>query len=387
MKHRDTKVTKGSLTRPGKARDSGYIDLFNREIRDAFQDALKATLRHPSLALFFTRTAVAQRRSAARRLKWEKQGVHVPPLLIASITGKCNLKCRGCYARGARWAGVKELTTARWQEIFREAQELGISLIMLAGGEPLTRPEILDVTRRFPDVIFPLFTNGMLLDEALVRRLKRLRHVIPVISVEGFELETDARRGSGVYDRVRDVIRRLEGRDIFFGVSLTVTRRNFPLLTGEGFFREFHDAGCRLFIYVEYTPFEEGTEELVILPKQKVELEARIENLRRQYRSVVVSFPGDEEQYGGCLAAGRGFIHVAPDGSLEPCPFAPYSDTSLRSMALRDALKSGLLEKIRANHGKLSETRGGCALWENREWVRGLVETRSTKLEYRNKPQ
>jgi MoaA/NifB/PqqE/SkfB family radical SAM enzyme len=353
--------------------DSAYIDVFNREIRDAFQDALKSVLRHPSLALFFARTATAQRRAAVRRLAWEKRGVHVPPLLIASITGRCNLKCRGCYARGSRWAGVKELPAARWAEIFREAQELGISLIMLAGGEPLTRPEILDVARRFPDVIFPLFTNGMLLDDELVKRLKRLRHVIPVISVEGFELETDARRGSGVYDRVRDALGRLEGKDIFFGVSLTVTRRNFPLLTSESFFKEFHDAGCRLFIYVEYTPFEEGTEELVLRPKQKVELEARTEGLRKKYRSVVVGFPGDEEQYGGCLAAGRGFIHVAPDGSLEPCPFAPYSDTSLRRMTLREALKSGLLEKIRANHDKLSETRGGCALWENREWVRGLV--------------
>ena len=172
-----------------------------------------------------------------------------------------------------------------------------------------------------------------------------------------------------------------------FGVSLTVTSRNFPLLTSESFFKEFLDAGCRLFIYVEYTPFEEGTEELALLPKQKAELDAHVKTLRRLHRSVVVSFPGDEEQYGGCLAAGRGFIHVGPDGSLEPCPFAPYSDTSLRSMSLREALKSGLLEKIRANHDKLSETRGGCALWENREWVRGLMETRSTKLEYRNKSE
>ena len=95
---------------PDKPKVPAYIDLFNREIRDAFQDALKASLRNPALALFFARTATAQRRSAARRLKWEKQGIHIPPLLIASITGRCNLNCKGCYARAARWAGVKELT-------------------------------------------------------------------------------------------------------------------------------------------------------------------------------------------------------------------------------------------------------------------------------------
>ncbi len=58
---------------------------------------------------------------------------------------------------------------------------------------------------------------------------------------------------------------------------------------------------------------------------------------------VFVVFPGDEEQFGGCLAAGRGFVHVGPDGSLEPCPFAPYSDVSLKTTPLREALGSKLL--------------------------------------------
>lgn len=358
---------------PEKPGDTGYIDRFNREIRDAFRDALKESLKSPALALFFARTTLTQRRAAQKRLTWGKQGIHVPPLLIASITGKCNLNCEGCYARSRRWAKVKELPIPRWQEIIREAGELGFSLVMIAGGEPLTRPEILDVTRRFPSIVFPLFTNGLLLDERLVKELRRQRHVVPVISLDGFELETDERRGHGVYDRARQAIERLAGSDIFFGVSLTITRRNFGLLTSPRFFKTLHDAGSRIFIYVEYTPIREGTEELVLTREQKAELEARKVRLRAQYGGVVIGFPGDEEQYGGCLAAGRGFIHVGPDGSLEPCPFAPYSDANLRKSTLKEALKSELLRKIRDEHGRLSETRGGCALWENREWVRNLV--------------
>jgi MoaA/NifB/PqqE/SkfB family radical SAM enzyme len=363
----------GAEGTPEKSRDAGYIDRFNREIRDAFRDALRESLKSPALALFFARTALTQRRAAQKRLTREEQGIHVPPLLIASITGKCNLNCKGCYARSQRWASVEELPIPRWQEIIREAGELGISLVMIAGGEPLLRPEILDVTRRFPDIIFPLFTNGLLLDQRLVKELRRQRHVLPVVSLEGFELETDERRGRGVYDRARQAIAQLAGSDIFFGVSLTITRRNFRLLTSPGFFKTLHDSGARIFIYVEYTPIQEGTEELVLTRKQKAELEARRLKLRSQYGGVVIGFPGDEEQYGGCLAAGRGFIHVGPDGSLEPCPFAPYSDTNLRKSTLRDALKSELLRRIRDNHGRLSETRGGCALWENREWVRSLL--------------
>jgi MoaA/NifB/PqqE/SkfB family radical SAM enzyme len=64
---------------------------------------------------------------------------------------------------------------------------------------------------------------------------------------------------------------------------------------------------------------------------------------------------------------------VNPSGDLEPCPFAPYSDTNLKNVPLKEALRSRLLSEIRENHDKLEETRGGCALWENRDWVRGLL--------------
>ncbi|MHB8278883.1 MAG: SPASM domain-containing protein [Candidatus Humimicrobiaceae bacterium] len=77
---------------------------------------------------------------------------------------------------------------------------------------------------------------------------------------------------------------------------------------------------------------------------------------------------------GGCLASGRGFAHISPEGNLEPCPFAPYSDTNLKNLSLKEALNSDFLRKIRENHDKLSETKGGCALWENRDWVQSILK-------------
>jgi len=80
------------------------------------------------------------------------------------------------------------------------------------------------------------------------------------------------------------------------------------------------------------------------------------------------------EEMGGCLASGRGFVHISAEGNLEPCPFAPYSDTSLKDLTLKDALSSEFLRKIRENHQNLKETKGGCALWENRQWVASLLK-------------
>jgi MoaA/NifB/PqqE/SkfB family radical SAM enzyme len=291
-----------------------------------------------------------------------------------SITSRCNLHCRGCYARARHASRRPELTDAQWTDLFAQAQELGVSVIMLAGGEPLMRPGILDVTRKFPGIIFPLFTNGLLLDDVVIARFRDQPQVIPVVSIEGWEPETDTRRGNGVFESVAAAAEKLRTAGLFFGVSLTVTRSNFEVVTGEGLVQALIGNGCSLFIFVEYTPAEPGTEDLTLLPAQRRELVQFSEGLQAKSRPVFIVFPGDEEQFGGCLAAGRGFVHVGPDGSLEPCPFAPYSDTSVAEKPFKEALASHLLKAIRDNHAELKETRGGCALWRKREWVESLAK-------------
>jgi len=60
-------------------------------------------------------------------------------------------------------------------------------------------------------------------------------------------------------------------------------------------------------------------------------------------------------------AAGRGFVHIQADGALEPCPFSPYSDVSLQTATLKEALHSVFLASLRNNHHLLTES-GAAAL-------------------------
>ena len=350
-----------------------FLARFDSQVARVFKYAARAAWKNPKQTLFFARIRAAQSRSARLRDRQRERGVQVPPLVIASITSRCNLHCRGCYARARHRSRRPEMTDTQWTDVFSQAQELGVSVIMLAGGEPLMRPGILDVTRKFPGLIFPLFTNGLLLDDATIARFRDQPQVIPVVSIEGWEPETDTRRGEGVFESVAAAAEKLRAAGLFFGVSLTVTRRNFEAVTGEGLVQALIGNGCSLFIFVEYTPAEHGTEDLCLLPAQRRELVEFSEGLQEKSRPVFITFPGDEEQFGGCLAAGRGFVHIGPDGSLEPCPFAPYSDTSVAGKPLREALGSHLLKAIRDNHAELKETRGGCALWRKREWVESLA--------------
>jgi MoaA/NifB/PqqE/SkfB family radical SAM enzyme len=265
------------------------------------------------------------------------------------------------------------MSADKMRETIREARELGVSFMVLAGGEPLVRQEILDIIRDFKDVIFFVFTNGTLIDEALADRLKRIQNLVPIISLEGNRAETDLRRGSGVFQSLAGVLRRLQSRHIFFGTSITLTKSNFNTITDRQFVRDLHRSGCRLFFFVEYTPIDAATEAWEVTGDQRRIMADKVASFRSQFPALFINLPDDEKDFGGCLSSGRGFVHISAQGDIEPCPFAPYSDTNLRESSLKDALQSSFLAAVRENSDHLEEGAGGCALWREREWLQSLL--------------
>jgi MoaA/NifB/PqqE/SkfB family radical SAM enzyme len=352
-----------------------YLRRMNYYLRRFILDALLISLLRPKRALFMLSTLVHQWKAARRRARQAKQGLKVPPYMIISITGKCNLQCHGCYAQVHNAQRAAELTIAEWEKLLREADGLGVSVALVAGGEPLTKPEFFEVFKAHPSVLFPVFTNGLLIDDAYVERFRQQQNVIPIVSVEGLEEMTDRRRGAGVFTGVTAALSKLDAAGVFYGISVTVTRKNFEAVTSEAFIRSFMKNGCSLFFFIEYIPVNNDTD-LVLTDVQREAIHALTDRCRAAYKGLFVTFPGDEREYDGCLAAGRGFFHVAVDGSLEPCPFAPYADRNVRNTSLKEALASPLLSAIRENHKMLEESGGGCTLWNNREWVSSLLEGR-----------
>jgi MoaA/NifB/PqqE/SkfB family radical SAM enzyme len=354
-------------------KENGYTTILNRGIRIFFSEFVRVSLARPAQALFYARTLLWQLQASRRRARLARQGLHVPPIAIFSVTDRCNLRCKGCYAQAIRQEGSEELSEARVRSIVGEADDLGVSFFVVAGGEPLTRPEILDICRDNPRVLFLLITNGLLLDEAAVARLPSQRNTVPVLSLEGTRAETDERRGRGVHEKLEAKMRQLKAAGVFFAISFTVTRANYPVVTDEGFLTAAVKAGCRLFFFMEYTPIREGTDDWVITEAQREGMRELVAGFRRRFPAVFIAVPWDEEQTGGCLASGRGFVHINARGDLEPCPFAPYSDANLKAMSLRQALGSRFLSAMRDNHDRFGETQGGCALWKNRAKVQSLL--------------
>ena len=282
---------------------------------------------------------------------------------------------------GVRHAAVTELSAARWDSIFSEAEQLGIAFIFLAGGEPMFRPDILEAAGRHRKMIFPVITNGTMFTESIMELLQRSPNLMPVISIEGGRAATDLRRGDGMYDRIMAAMERLKKQNRIFGVSITVQKGNMNEVMSDAFLDDLRNRGCRAVFFIEYVPVSPETAHLAPDDRGREYMSGRLAELRgnkghtadilhepkgstaQSIEMIYIAFPGDEKHFGGCLAAGRGFFHISHDGEVQPCPFSPYSDTDLREASLAEALDSPLFRKLEES-GLLGEGHeGGCALY------------------------
>ena len=341
-------------------------------------DIVKATFRNPRESAYMAKFALASRNASRKRQKADAAGEHVPPFLIASITSQCNLHCAGCYSRCNHATvdaePVRQLTAEERLRIFDEADDLGVSFILLAGGEPMIRRDIIEAAGKHPNILFPIFTNGTFMDERYFELFDKCRNLIPVMSIEGEKETTDARRGKGVYEQLISNMDALSQRGLIFGASVTVTTQNVREVSSDAFLKKLSDRGCKAVIFVEFVPVTDDSRELAPGDEEREYLNREIERLRREHQEMVyIAFPGDEKSTGGCVAAGRGFFHINSHGGAEPCPFSPYSDINVRDTSLKEALRSPLFQALQSEGLLNDDHAGGCVLYEKRAQVEALL--------------
>ena len=292
-------------------------------VENVVADALKATFKDPRETAFMLKFAAASKAASKKRREAEDAGEHIPPFLIASITSQCNLHCAGCYSRcnhaTVDAAPVEQLSDEEWLRIFEEADELGISFILLAGGEPMLRRDIIEAAGKKPNILFPIFTNGTFIDQRYFELFDRCRNLVPIMSIEGEEDTTDDRRGEGVYAKQISNMEECRKRGIIFGASITVTTENVKEVSSKKFIDKLAEKGCKVVIYVEFVPVTDEAQHLAPGDEEREYLKEAIARIRKENENVVfISFPGDEKSSGGCMAAGRGFFHRSASTQWHP---------------------------------------------------------------------
>jgi MoaA/NifB/PqqE/SkfB family radical SAM enzyme len=285
---------------------------------------------------------------ARLREAYEKEHGYSPPLLLViSPSMRCNLKCVGCYA--GMYSKKDDLPKDVFDRVIGEAKEMGIYFNVISGGEPFRYKHLLDVCRKHHDVTFQVYTNGTLIDRRLAQEIAEMGNIIPCISVEGYREETDARRGEGVYDKVVQAMDNLREAKTLFGFSATVTRFNSDILTSEDFVDYYMDEkGCFIGWYFQYMPI--GTRpslELMTTPEQRIQRLERITSIREKKKALISDFWCDGPLVGGCLAAGRRYLHINQNGDVEPCVFVHFAVDNIKEKTLSEALESDFFKAIR----------------------------------------
>ncbi len=353
-------------------------EYMTKGVENIVKGALRATLTNPRVSLFMAQYAKASKAASKIRAKYKEEGENIPPFLICSITSNCNLHCAGCYSRANHACSdekpMNQLTSDEWKKVFLEAKDLGIGFILLAGGEPMLRKDVIEVAGEIPEILFPVFTNGTMMTEEYIKVFTKHRNLVPVISVEGHKEKTNDRRGKGVYERIEKAIDLMREKGVIYGTSITLTTENMEEVTSDSYIEMLKEKEAKVVFYVEYVPVTDESLKLAPTDKEREYMDQRLKVVREKYPEMLfVSFPGDEKTSGGCLAAGRGFFHINSHGGAEPCPFSPYSDINVKNTSLLEALHSELFTKLR-DSGALNESHeGGCVLFNKKDYVEEIV--------------
>ena len=360
------------------SKDFNIQEYMTHGVERVVSDAIKATLKNPKESAYMAKFALATKAASKKRARLEAEGEHIPPFLIASITSSCNLHCAGCYSRCNNATNdsepVRQLTDDEWLKIFNEADDLGVSFMLLAGGEPLLRKGVIEAAGKKQNILFPIFTNGTYMTDKYFDMFDNNRNLIPIMSIEGEKEATDRRRGEGVYDKLISNMDELNRRGLIYGASVTVTTDNLKDVSSEDFIGKLSDKGCKAVIFVEFVPVTDDSKHLAPGDEEREYLRKEIMRLRQEHQEMVfVSFPGDEKSSGGCIAAGRGFFHINSHGGAEPCPFSPYSDINVKDTSLREAMNSRLFKALQKEGVLMDDHDGGCVLYEKRHEVEAIL--------------
>jgi len=296
-----------------------------------------------------------QRQHAVERLGFE------PPLFVLVSPGKkCNLHCTGCYACSDSHSAAK-LDWDTFDRIITEKEHLwGSHFTVISGGEPFmwkdNEMDLLDMALKHPSQFFLVYTNGTLITKSVTKELAKLGNLTPAISVEGFEEQTDKRRGKGVHKQILQAMENLREVGVPFGISVTATRENAEIVTSDEFVDFYFDKQGATYGWIfQYMPIgREHSLKPMVTPQQRLEMYNRTWKLVRERKIFIADFWNSGTASSGCIAAARpgGYFYINWDGTVTPCAFIPYSthnifDVFSNGGNLDTLLYSPLFKRIR----------------------------------------
>jgi len=149
-----------------------------------------------------------------------------PPFMVSySITQKCNLKCKHCYSDSVDQAAPDELSTEEAFQLMDDLSGWGIGLLIIDGGEPLCREDLLDVVKYASSkgIRVTIGSNGTLIDEEMARKMLDVGVMAVAIS--------DSFRGvSGSFEQTLEGVEACRTAGLPFQFNMLIRKETLPQL-------------------------------------------------------------------------------------------------------------------------------------------------------------
>ncbi|MBI4332169.1 MAG: radical SAM protein [Chloroflexi bacterium] len=296
-----------------------------------------------------------------------------------NLTSGCNLRCVHCYL-DAGAASETELGTEECYRVIDEMSELGTEMVILTGGEPLLRKDLLAVMRRCRErgIMTVLGSNGTLIDDSVAVDLKEAGLQGASISLDSLQSEKhDSFRGrTGCWEGALNGIRACSRQGLPVVVQTTLTSWNYMEVPALINFARDQGATAFNLYYLVCTGRAEKLAD--ISPRQYEESLAALLNAQSLHPSMMVRAKcapqmvriaherGVPHPGGGC-PAGASYLRITPEGQVTPCPYLPVPAGNVRDTPLKDIWERAAIFQ----HLRSSNLRGRCGECNYREACTG----------------
>jgi radical SAM protein with 4Fe4S-binding SPASM domain len=313
----------------------------------------------------------------------ETNAKFIPLVVSWNVTAKCNLKCAHCYINAGETKHIDELSTDAAKLLIHQIAEVSKPLLILSGGEPLLRKDIFELIRYGTErgLKMAMGSNGMLIDDAVARKLKDAGITTVSISLDSsVPAQHDQFRGvTGSWQRAVEAIKALKRNGIIVQVNTTVTQQNYNQI-GD-IFALAEKLGAENFHLFFLVPTGRGARIEDITPDmyEKLITSAFLKSMQYNLNikpSCAPQFMRIAQETGidmirwvrGCMA-GLYYCRIYPTGEVTPCPYLPIALGNIRQKSFKDIwFKSEILrnlrdfKKLKGKCGKCeyNEVCGGC---------------------------
>jgi len=287
---------------------------------------------------------------------------------VWEVTSACNLNCKHCHASGGRQM-ADELTTEEGRGLIRQIAAIDeFRMLVLSGGEPLVRPDIIELVSYASGLglEISIATNATLITPEMASKLKKAGAVNVAIGLDGATENThDAIRSTpGCFKQTMRGIEATKDAGLALQINITMMKHNYHEIPA--LLDMTNEFGADIVLLYNLVPEGRGREGEIELSRDQ--FQDIIEFVSERQRTIVpIVEPTCSPQYWAYLmskfnengnghkehkpgrlatfafkgcAAGNGLCYVKPNGEVWPCPFVPVSGGNIRNMPLKEIWES-----------------------------------------------